>query len=450
MGSIIDMERSEYIYRCNYVKRAIVIINLVGPPLSLVFLIFGVLRMILIKKRKTFLTNLIVIIFFSEILQCFSKMLQLIKYCFDDERDTKEYKGETYTDSLYQNERSIICQIQILLAIFSDFCSLFNTLLLSLRCYDVINNKKRFFDKGKRGIISIILFIILSLVFSIAFLFIDKNKTKENISYRFDVRDRCAYWCWLEHITSLYCIGFYWVVIFCYIFFGWKTNCYLKRGYKELIEGSDYIPKKVNDLNTPLNKDVPNNSNSEESSYSCELENGKTINLTKEEKKRIEDLKVMRFKCLIYPIVTICYWVLAATYRVFDDIFMQNFDEAKNPFYGEDLEKIFFEEHYIFQKVVQTFLVIYTLLSSIRGILYGFSFIVFEEKIFFNFFKKIWKLCGKKKESDTNSEEDKRIVNMTTATSNRPSNVSDIKEETDEGYNNQSLEMNENLSNIDN
>ena len=449
MGSLIDLERTERIYRCNYVKLVIVIINLIGPPLSLAFLIFGVLRMILIKKRKTFLTNLIVIIFFSEILQCFSKMLQLVKYCFTDERDDKKYNGQKYTDALHQNERSIICQIQILIAIFSDFCSLFNTLLLSLRCYDVINNKKRFFDKGKRGIISIFFFIFLSLFSSIAFLFIDKYRTENNISYRFDVRDRCSYWCWLEHMTSLYCLGFYWVVIICNIFFACKTNCYLKRGYKELIEGNEYIPKKVNDLNTPLNKDTPNNSNSEESSYSCELENGKTINLTKEEKKRIEDLKVMRIKCLIYPIVTICYWVLAATYRVFDDIFMRTFDEDDNPFDGEDMEQDFFKRHYIFQKVVQILFVIYTFLSSIRGILYGFSFIVFEEKIFFNFFKKIWSLCGQKK-SETNNEEDKRIVNNTTVISNRSSNVSDIKEGTDDGYNNQSVEMNENLNNIDN
>ena len=441
------MKRSEYIYRCNYVKKIIVIINLIGPPISLAFLIFGVARMLVIKKRKTFLTNLIVIIFFSEIIQCFSKMLQLLKYYYNDERDNKNY-----TDSDQQNERSIICQIQIVLAIFSDFCSLFNTLLLSLRCYDVIINKKRFFDKGKRRIISIILFIILSFIFSIIFIFIDKYRTKTNISYRFDVRDRCSYWCWLEHTTSLHCIGLYWIFIIFNIFFACKTNLYLKRGYKELIEGSEFIPKKVNDLNTPLNKDTsnnPNNSNSEESSYILETENGKTVNLTKEEKKRIEDLKVMRIKCLIYPIVTICYWVLAATYRVFDDIFMRKYDEDTNPFDGEDSEKNFFKEHYIFQKVVQVLLVIYTLLSSIRGILYGLSFIVFEEKIFFNFFKKIWNKCGKTKDIETNNnEEDKGLVNNTTVISNRQSNVSDIKEEVDEC--NQSLEMNEKISNIDN
>ena len=445
MGSLFDLERRDSIYRCNYVKPVIVIINLIGPPISLAFLILGVVRMILIKKRKKFLTNIIMIIFFAEILQCFSKMLQLIKYCFNDERPNKDY-----TDSKKQNERSIICQIQIVLAIFSDLCSLFNTLLLSLRCYDVINNKKRFFDKGKRGIHSIIIFIIISFIFSLVFLFIDKNRTEDNISYRFDVRDRCSYWCWLEHVTSLYCIGFYWVVIFFNIYFACKTTCYLKRGYKELIEGNEFIPKKVNDLNTPLNKESPNNSNTEESSYSCELENGKTIHLTKEEKKRIEDLRVMRIKCIIYPIVTICYWIFAAAYRFFDDIFMKDFDEGNNPYSGENDEKSFFEDHYIFQKVVQTFLVIYTFLSSIRGILYGLSFIVFEEKIFFNFFKKIWKLCGKKKDIETNNEEDKEIVSNTTVVSNRPSNVSDIKEGTDEGYNNQSLEMNENVGNIDN
>ena len=55
MGTLIDLERKELIYRCNYVKRGIVWINLIGPPISLIFLIFGILRMIYVKKIKSFL-----------------------------------------------------------------------------------------------------------------------------------------------------------------------------------------------------------------------------------------------------------------------------------------------------------------------------------------------------------------------------------------------------------
>ena len=57
--------------------------------------------------------------------QCISKMLQMVKYLFEDERDNKKI------DDL-DLDRGIICQIQIVLAISSDFCSLLSTLLLFL------------------------------------------------------------------------------------------------------------------------------------------------------------------------------------------------------------------------------------------------------------------------------------------------------------------------------
>ena len=82
MGAIIDLEKVEIIYRCNHVKRGIVWINLIGPPISLLFLTFGITRMFLVKKRKSLLTNIIILIFFSEIIQCLSKLIQLLKYTF--------------------------------------------------------------------------------------------------------------------------------------------------------------------------------------------------------------------------------------------------------------------------------------------------------------------------------------------------------------------------------
>ena len=117
MGTLIDLERKELIYRCNYVKEGIVWINLIGPPISLIFLIFGILRMIYVKKIKTFLTNIILLIFTSELIQCLSKLIQLLKYYYPDIRNDKNFtSGDT--------PRGVICQIQITTAIFSDFCSL--------------------------------------------------------------------------------------------------------------------------------------------------------------------------------------------------------------------------------------------------------------------------------------------------------------------------------------
>ena len=123
MGDLIDTKKVDEIYRCVDVKEAIVYINLIGPPISLLLLLFAIIRMIYLKKRKGFLTKIILIIFISEMVQCISKMLQMVKYLFEDERDNKKI------DDL-DLDRGIICQIQIVLAISSDFCSLLSTLLL--------------------------------------------------------------------------------------------------------------------------------------------------------------------------------------------------------------------------------------------------------------------------------------------------------------------------------
>ena len=410
MGDIIDLERQDDIYRCKHVKLWIIWINLIGPPISLIFLLFGIIRMIFIKKRKTFLATLILLIFLSEIIQCVSKLIQLLKYDFTNKRNDK-----TFDDP--DTPRGIICQIQIVLAVFSDFCSLLSTLLLSLRCYDVIKNRRRFFDKGKNGILSIIIFLFLSLAFSISFLFIDRERTSGNLSYRYDIRDRCSYWCWLDHYTSLACLGCYYLILGFNIYFACKTNCYLKKGYKKLLEENQLLPGKVNKMDGALN---------EENSENSPREKRETF-LTNEEKKRIEELRIMRVKCLIYPTVTIAYWLFAATYRIVDDTVMQNYDEGHDPYKKESEERELFEEHPFFQGIVEFFFVVYTFLSSIRGILYGLSFIVFEEKVFFNFFRKFMKKFFKDEDLET-SEDEKELVGNTNSTSLAEVEISNIKE----------------------
>ena len=436
MGQIIDLEKKDDIYRCNYVKLSIIWINLIGPPISLLFLLVSIIRMIIIKKRKAFLTYLILIIFFSEIIQCLSKMIQILKYDFPDTRDNK---GISDLDI----PRGIICQIQFTIAIFSDCCSLLSILLLSLRCYEVIHKKKGFFDEGRNGIYSILLIIFLSLLISIGFLFFDRYITDGNISYRYDLRDRCSYWCWLEHIPSLFCLGVYCIILFVNIYFACKTNYYLKMGYNQIIEQNKYTPGNENDMNTSLNEEENcENPEKKENSDKNENQEKKMYIFTPEEKKRIQKLQLMRTKCLIYPSVTIAYWLFAATYRIVDDAFMIKFDsrDGKPDELAEE-ERNFFREHNIFQIVVQIFLVAYTILSSIRGILYGFSFIVFEEKIFFNFFKKIWIKYLRDDNLKLDEEEEKNMI-RNTYNSSSIGEYNLKEEQKDDNYSN--IEMNRN------
>ena len=436
MGSIIDTENVENIYRCNRVKYAIIFINLIGAPLSLIFLLIGIFRMIYKKKKLSYLTNLILLIFFSEIVNTISKMLQLLKYIFEDERGNKEESVSI------DNARGIICQIQIVTAMFSDFCSLFTTLLLSLRCYDVIKHKKRFFDKGNNAILSIIIVILLSIILSIGFLFYDREFT--TVFYRYDVRDRCSYWCWLGHKPSIICFIFYWIILIFNIIFSCKTNSYLKKGYNKLIEENKIISEKNDNMNTPLNEIVKDNNNSKNDSSDF-IKQKKNNNISTEEKKRIDELYLMRIKCLIYPSVTIIIWLFIATYRIVDDSLMYNFDEKyyETPGKGREEEQNYFNRHSFIQFLVQFFLVIHTILSSFRGIFYGISFIVFEENIFNNFFRKILNKIKKKDDSDIKDE------NNIVKNSNNTSSVSDYNEIKNKEENEDNEKQEENISKTD-
>ena len=80
---------------------------------------------------------------------------------------------------------------------------------------------------------------------------------------------------------------------------------------------------------------------------------------------------IMRIKCLIYPYVTIFYWLFAATYRIVYDTVMMKYDSGNNPLKRAEDERKLFKKYPFFQIIVQFFLVIHTFLSSTRGIFYG-------------------------------------------------------------------------------
>jgi hypothetical protein len=92
---------------------------LIGSPISLFFLILGFNRIRTSKEKLPYLTRLTLLIYSSEIVNAISRMLQLIKYFFDDDRSNKDASMNM------DNSRGIICQIQIVTSVFSDYCSFF-------------------------------------------------------------------------------------------------------------------------------------------------------------------------------------------------------------------------------------------------------------------------------------------------------------------------------------
>ena len=371
MGNVYDTERVSNNPRCSDVKEAVIIINYFGIFFSSIFLLIGIIRMILIKTRFSFITNIIMFIFFSELLNVISKVLQFLKYIFEDKR-YPPHTNEEPTD------RGIICQFQIIFAITSDFCSLLGTLLLSYRCQEVIKSKRRFFDRKCSRILSFILIISISAITSIILLIIDRNITWEKVGFSFDVRDRCSYWCWLEHYSSMGCYCLYIIILVLNIVFACKTNSQLKTAFNKLKDKSVIY---IENENTPND----NNQNSDETSRK------KRYN-SPEDKEKIIELKLMRVKCLIYPILTILIWILASIYRFTDDIIMLDIDYKSEGGDSTEAEINFFKKYPFLRIIEEVTIVLHTLLSSFRGVVYGFCFIIFEENSIGNLFRK---KCGK-------------------------------------------------------
>ena len=314
-----------------------------------------------------------------------SKLLQILKYCFEDKRDS-DYNNSIVT------ERGIICQIQIVFSIFSDYGSLLGTLLLSLRCYDVMKNKKRFSEKKKSKFISLSLIFLISALFAIVFLIIDREKTSNSVGFKYDRRDRCSYWCWIEHTLSLYCYGFYIIFLVLNIIFACKTNKFLSQGYKRLYEQSIVlVDKNKNDTVNSLEEKNNNNINTPKE---AETETNEQNYFSELDINRLKEIEIMKIKCLIYPWTTNLIWIFCVVFRVIDDI---TFLEEDSEEYTDDHD--IFDDKQALKFFTQAFLFCHALLSSSRPLIYCFSFAVFEEKTFGalgNFIRKLFFNCFKK------------------------------------------------------
>ena len=254
----------------------------------------------------------------------------------------------------------------------------------------------------------------------------DREVLEPKLAYRYDLRDRCSYWCWLRHETSIACFIIYWIILIFNIVFACKTNKILKKGYNKLIGESAIRNESNNNMNTPLN----------------EISKDGTSHLTNTEKKRLKEFKIMRIKCLIYPNVTILIWLIIATYRIVDDSLFLEIDSLDDADESIEEEKRKLGDNTFLYVTVQLFLVLHTLLSTLRGIFYGLSFIIFEEKIFFNCFKTFYKKCFKDEYLEEN-EEDVHVIQRNTNNSSVENDYEDKeKEEEENDSKNDNIELN--------
>ena len=422
MGDIIDLEKidHEHNLRCQHAKLGVIIVNFIGIPSSLIILIISIYQMCSNKRRLSFLTKVIIFLFSFEIMNCISKLLQLFKYFFEDSRPFPD-------PNRIETPRGIICQIQIVLSIISDFGCLLGTLLLSLRCYGVIKNKLRFLDSRKSQNLSFIIISIISSMFALLFWGFDKVYTSDSIGFKYDRRDRCNYWCWLGHRFSTICYSIYVLLLIAIIVIFVLTTINFRKSYNTLVEKFVVIYDKPN-----LSK---NNKDKDNIDYIDETK--EKLSISSDDKKRLKELQIMQVKCFIYPIVSIIIWTLSFFYRLIDDVLLINIDDD---FHNSYSDYQFLHDHPNIQLFIETNLIFHTILSSLRGIFYGFAFIIFEDKAFHNIFKEFiydkLKCCfcccqfyNLDNLIEDGEDEEEILINNSANTSNSETNQKDNYEE---------------------
>ena len=62
--------------------------------------------------------------------------------------------------------------------------------------------------------------------------------TYDSYAFKYDIRDRCNYWCWLHHDLSVICYSFYLVIIIGISLYFYYTNKYLKKSFNNMLEKS--------------------------------------------------------------------------------------------------------------------------------------------------------------------------------------------------------------------
>jgi len=348
------------------------------------------------KKTKRLMQKFLSILIISELFNCIYKLIASLQILIK------------FEDIIID---STLCTIQIMFSIFSDFCTLSITLMISLKNWDQLKNiKKKFKDKNIQKW-SIRFPIITGIIFSIIFTILDRILSND---------DYCIDLCWVSPVNSLILFGFYIIFLIFILFVSIKTIQFLNNRINDIHNADDnninnnnnqreskasFTTSEVEEENDEINskynnnnnskyiKDSNSNNNNNEKNELLLNKNGNQIQTVKSKhrysflSKKIEKIKS---KYILYPLVTISIWFLLASFRVVDDINRLN-------------KLIYSYKDHIY---IQILYVIHSVISSLRGCIYTISFMYVQysnkEKLILYFF-----YCCHKKFYDNNDENEK-------------------------------------------
>ena len=304
------------------------------------------------KIKKSIMTTSLFIITISEIINCISKLLNILRQLI---------KPKNEQDYSYW----LIGQVQILFSLFSDSCTIISSFILTLKIYKTTLRHGLNFFNSKNIFIKILLFSLLTpLFFSLTILFLNiylYGGTAEESESEYKI------WAWINCRLSLLVYSIVWIFIISIMILIGKTISYLNKRKKELLQEEEDDDDEDN-----VTKE------SSESSILSEKIN-ETVN-----------------KLYYFPIVTCVIWILLSIDRIPDDIINL----------GMKGKKYVYQGNWLYVKYATIFL--HNVIGSARGIIYCVTFFRVDSKLF-NEIKNVlscaW-LCKKKERYSTTINSD--------------------------------------------
>ena len=337
--SLINLWRHNIYWKLYYLWGIIV--------LSLISLIQNIKT----QNKKSIMTTSLFIITISEIINCLSKLLNILR------QSIKPKNEQDYSFWL-------IGQIQILFSLFSDSCTIISSFILTLKIYKTTLRHGLNFFNSKNIFIKILLFSLLTpLIFSLTILFLNiklYGGTAEESESEYKV------WAWINCRLSLFVYSIVWIFIISIMILIGKTICYLNQRRKELLQEEE-----DDDEDTVTKESI-------ESSILSEKIN-ETVN-----------------KLYYFPIVTCVIWILLIIDIIPDDIINL----------GMNGKEYVYQGNWLYVKYATIFL--HNVIGSARGIIYCVTFFRVDSKLF-NEIKNVlscaW-LCKKKERYSTTINSD--------------------------------------------
>ena len=311
--------------------------------ISITGLCFVLFEAITKNRKTTLIKECLIIITISELINSGSKLLTIFR-------------------ELSITSIQIISSIQVIFSIYSDFCSLITSLVISIKIYDLTKKENHIFHSKLAKILSRLFCILVPFIISLIFWTIDQFVfTVQSI----EIDEECKVWSWVNRYLSIILYVFLWTIIIIIIVISCKSIAF-------------YNEKKVR-----INQNEGRESEESEKENNILIDSIISTNADK-----------MKQQIKYFPLVTCVLWGILSIDRISDDLsLIFSFKFSLNN------SLLNFKRFLSFM---------HNFFASIRGIIYCITFFRSDNKLFRDITKLFYCLCCCPKTKTINVNENKK------------------------------------------